>query len=246
DCAELHLRAGGSWHAGYWNLVRKVVDFIAATWRMPDSGVWELPAEAQYVSSKVLDWVALDRGIKIARRLGHSQEVSRWSQARGEVYADVMEKGWSERLGAFRQHYNGEGLDASALLIPVTGFLHAHHPRVLSTVRRIEEALMIDGFVYRFQPGKTPGYEDMPVGEFEGAFLPCTFWLATTYAMQGRVQDASDILAQAERIAGDLGLFAEEVDPRTGSFLGNSPLLFSHMEYVRAIVALANAQEQNR
>ncbi|HEU5368720.1 MAG TPA: glycoside hydrolase family 15 protein [Ktedonobacterales bacterium] len=246
DCAELHLRAGGSWHEGYWNLVRKIVDFIAATWQVPDSGIWELPTEAQYVSSKVLDWVALDRGMKIAQRLGHSQEVSQWPQVRERIHADVMEKGWSERLGAFRQHYDGEGLDASALLIPVTGFLPANHPRVLSTVRRIEEALTIDGFVYRFQPSKTPGYEDVPVGEFEGAFLPCTFWLATTYAMQGRVQDATDVLARVERIAGNLGLFAEEADPRTGSFLGNTPLLFSHMEYVRAIVALAKAQEQSR
>ena len=149
-----------------------------------------------------------------------------------------------ERLEAFRQHYAGEGLDASVLLIPVMGFLPSTHPRVLSTVRRIEEALMIDGFVYRFQPGKTPGYEDIPVGEFEGAFLPCTFWLATTYALQGRIQDADDLLTNAERLAGSLGIFAEEVDARSGHFLGNMPLLFSHMEYVRAIEALAQAQHE--
>jgi GH15 family glucan-1,4-alpha-glucosidase len=241
DCAELHLRAGGAWHKPYWELVRKIVEYITATWQLPDSGIWELPFEAHYVSSKVLDWVVLDRGIKIARRTGHQQEIERWAGVREEIRADVMERGWSERLGAFRQHYDGEGLDASALLIPVTGFLPADHPRVISTVQRVEEALMIDGFVYRFQPGKTPGYGDVPVGEFEGAFLPCTFWLATTYAMQGRVQAAADILAQAEQLAGPLGLFAEEVDPRTGSFLGNTPLLFSQMEYVRAIVALSAA-----
>lgn len=243
DCAELHLLEGGAWHEHYWDLVRKIVEYIAATWQMPDSGIWELPTEAHYVSSKVLDWVALDRGIKIAQRTGHTREIKRWSEALEAVHADVMEHGWCERLGAFRQHYDGEGLDASALLIPVMGFLPSDHPRVIATVKRIEEALMIDGFVYRFQPGKTPGYDDVPVGEFEGAFLPCTFWLATTYAMQGRVQDADDILAQAERVAGDLGLFAEEVDARTGHFLGNTPLLFSHMEYVRAIVALSRAHK---
>lgn len=243
DCAELHQRAGGTWHKPYWELVRKIVEYIVATWQVPDSGIWELPSTAHYVSSKVLDWVALDRGIKIAQRTGHHKEIERWAEAREEIRADVMEKGWSERLRAFRQHYDGDGLDASALLIPVTGFLPADHPRVVSTVQRVEEALTIDGFVYRFQPGKTPGYQDVPVGEFEGAFLPCTFWLATTYALQGRLQDADDILSRAEHVAGDLGLFAEEVDARSGHFLGNSPLLFSHMEYVRAIVTLAKARE---
>lgn len=246
DCAELHLRAGGAWHQGYWELVRKVVDYVAATWGLPDSGIWELPTQAHYVSSKVLAWVALERGIKIARNSGHQDVIERWSGVRQAIHAQVMEQGWSERLGAFRQHYDGEGLDASVLLIPVMGFLPADHPRVVSTVRRIEEALMIDGFVYRFQPGKTPGYEDVPVGEFEGAFLPCTFWLATTYALQRRAQDADDILTRSEQIAGDLGLFAEEVDPRTGGFLGNTPLLFSQMEYVRAIVTLAKACDGTR
>src|SRR5579859_5427164 len=239
DCAELHLREGGSWKESYWELIRKVADYMAANWQRPDSGIWELPAEAHYVSSKVLDWVGLDRAIKIAERTGHQRETDGWQRVMRQMYAEVMERGWSERLGAFRQHYDGEGLDASVLLIPVTGFLPSDHPRVISTVKRIEEALMIDGFVYRFQPGETPGYGDVPVGEFEGAFLPCTFWLATTYAMMGRLDDADEILAQAERVAGDVGLFAEEVDARTGHFLGNTPLLFSQMEYVRSIVTLA-------
>jgi GH15 family glucan-1,4-alpha-glucosidase len=244
DCVALHLRAGGVWHEPYWDLVRRSVDYIAATWQMPDSGIWELPVEAHYVSTKVLDWVALDRGLEIAHRTHHKAEMDSWSRAREEVRTAILQHGWSERLGAFRQHYAGEGLDASVLLMPVMGFLPSTHPCVLSTVRRIEEALMIDGCVYRFQPGKTPGCEDIPVGEFEGAFLPCTFWLATTYAMQGRIRDADDLLKNVERLAGSLGLFAEEVDARSGHFLGNTPLLFSHMEYVRAIVALAQAQRE--
>jgi GH15 family glucan-1,4-alpha-glucosidase len=243
DCAELHLRVGGVWHDAYWDLIRRIADYTVVNWQKPDSGIWELPAEAHYVSSKVLDWVILDRAVKIAQRLGREKAAEAWHPAMKQIRAEVMERGWSERLKAFRQHYDGEGLDASALLIPVTGFLPSDHPRVVSTVKRIEESLVIDGFVYRFQPGETPGYEDVPLGEFEGAFLPCTFWLATTYAMMGRLDDAEAILAQAESIAGDLGLFAEEVDARTRHFLGNTPLLFSQMEYVRAIVALARARK---
>jgi GH15 family glucan-1,4-alpha-glucosidase len=246
DCAELHQAAGGSWNNRYWDkLIKPIADYTMRAWSEPDSGIWELPAQAQYVSSKVMDWVTLDRAVKIGRRTGHDQETAQWEQTLRLIQAEVMERGWSERLGSFRQHYDGEGLDASTLLIPITGFLSADHPRVLSMVRRIEDSLAIDRFVYRFHPDETPGYSGAaPLGEFEGAFLPCTFWLATTYAMQGRVADADALLTQAEQIAGDLLLFAEEVDPRTGSFLGNTPLLFSQMEYVRAIVALSQAQNQ--
>ncbi len=244
DCAELHLSQGGSWKDDYWHLIRRLADYIAASWRQPDSSLWELPTPQHYVSSKVMDWVALDRAVRIARRMGQEKAIGGWQQAMGQIHAEVMELGWSERMGAFRQHYGADNLDAATLLIPITGFLPANHPRVLSTVQRIEDALTIDGFVYRFHPDETAGSESagLPLGEYEGAFLPCTFWLATTYAMQGRVQDAETILSRAERIAGDLGLFSEEVDPRTGTLLGNMPLLFSQMEYVRTILAIAHAR----
>ncbi len=246
DCAELHQALGGAWHATYWHkLIKPCADYTVRTWHQPDSGIWELPTVAHYVSSKVMAWVTLDRAIKIARRTGHASETAPWEEASREIHAEVMERGWSEQLGAFRQHYDGNGLDAATLLIPVMGFLPANHPRVVSMVRRIEESLAIDGCVYRFHPNETPGYSGMPpLGEFEGAFLPCTFWLATTYALQGRVQDAEAVLARVERIAGGLFLLAEELDPRSGSFLGNTPMLFSHMEYVRAVMALAQARKQ--
>ncbi len=153
-----------------------------------------------------------------------------------------MDRGWSERLQAFRQRYDADTLDAAALLIPVMDFLPADHPRVTATVERIVERLTIDGFVHRFVPGETPGHEDLPVGEFEGAFLPCTFWLATTYAKAGRPDEADALLQQAEAVAGELGLFAEEVDARSRIFLSNTPLLFAQMEYVRAVVELARAR----
>jgi len=112
----------------------------------------------------------------------------------------------------------------------------------VATVERIVEQLSINGFVHRFVPRETPGLEDLPVGEFEGAFLPCTFWLATTYAKAGRTDEAEALLQQAEAVAGELGLFAEEVDARSKTFLGNTPLLFAQVEYVRAVVELAKAR----
>ena len=150
-----------------------------------------------------------------------------------------MLQGWSERLKAFRQCYGFENLDAAALLIPILDFLPPDDPRVLSTIDRVAEELSIGEFVFRFNPEETPGVQQLPLGQLEGAFLPCTFWLATAYAKTGRPGRALAILERAEKIAGSLGVFAEAVDPRTLSFAGNTPLLFSHVEYVRAVLALA-------
>ena len=153
-----------------------------------------------------------------------------------------MDRGWSERLQSFRQRYDADTLDAAGLLIPVLEFLPANHPRVLATIERTVQQLTIDGFVYRFDPLETPGLGDLPMGQMEGAFLPCTFWLATAYAKSGRPREARGILERAEKIAGLPGLFSEAVDPRTHGFLGNTPLLFSHVEYVRAKQEIARVE----
>jgi GH15 family glucan-1,4-alpha-glucosidase len=152
-----------------------------------------------------------------------------------------MERGWSERLGAFRQRYDVDSLDAASLLVAVLEFLPGDHPRVLPTVEQIDRCLTINGLVYRFDPLQTPGLDGHPLGQMEGAFFPCTFWLATAYAKAGQPQKASAILQRAEALAGPLGLFAEGIDPRTHGFLGNTPLLFSHAEYIRAKLELRNA-----
>lgn len=247
DCALIYLQHGGEWHDAHWEMVRRAADYTMATWRQPDSGIWELPVQAHYVSSRVMSWVALERAITIAERTGHAQETNAWRAALGVIHADVMEHGWSARLGAFRQRYGSEALDASVLLIPVMGFLPPDHPRVAATAKRIEESLTIDGFVHRFLASETLGSEQtLPLGEFEGAFLPCTFWLATTYAMMGEVEKAEAILARAEGIAGDVGAFAEEVDARSRTFLGNTPLLFSQVEYVRAVLVSGRAHHPVR
>ena len=246
DCALIYLQEGGEWRTEYWEMIRRAADYTAATWTQPDSGIWELPTEQHYVSSKVMSWVALERAVQIAEQAQPSHATDSWRAAMAAIHAEVLARGWSDRLGAFRQRYDADTLDAAALLIPVMDFLPADDPRVLATAERIEATLAIDGFVHRFVAGETPGHEDLPVGEFEGSFFPCTFWLATTYAKAGQPDRAEAILARAEATAGALGLFAEEVDARSGAFLGNYPLLFAQVEYVRTILELAKARPLDR
>ncbi|HEY7331109.1 MAG TPA: glycoside hydrolase family 15 protein [Gemmataceae bacterium] len=242
DCMHAYLEQGGEWRPEFWELTRRVADYIAKHYPDESNSIWELPTKQHYLSGKVLGWTALDRACKIAAKLGQAHKAESWQAARDRLHSEVMEQGWSDHhhLGAFRQRYEGDNLDAAALLIPLVGFLPPHHPRVRSTVEKVVELLSIDGFVHRFDPLETPGIQkqQIPLGEFEGAFLPCTFWLAHVYALMGRKKEAEAILDRAEKIAGPVGLFAEGVDARSGDFLGNHPLLFSQIEYVRAVRAL--------
>ena len=159
-----------------------------------------------------------------------------------------MKQGWSDGLQSFKQHYDGDNLDAAALLIPLVDFLPVDHPRVISTVEQITARLSIDGFVYRFDPMEmTPQIfknNRLPMGQFEGAFLPCTFWLAAAYARLGKIAQAISIVSRVEEIAGPTGLLAEGVDPRDRTFLGNFPLLFSHAEHLRAVREIENANNR--
>ena len=246
DCAFVYLNQGGEWRDAYWNVVQAAAEYTLANWRLPDSGIWELPVEQHYVISKVMSWVALERAVKIGKKIGQVNELDRWTTEMKIIHQEVMEHGWSDTLGAFTQRYDADTLDAAALLIPVMGFLPGDHPRVVATTDRIVETLAIDGLVHRFLPSETPGHPNLPLGEFEGAFLPCTFWLATAYARDGRVNAAEKVLQKVEESVGELGLLAEEIDARNGAFLGNMPLLFSQVEYVRAVMEVAKARPTDR
>lgn len=243
SCMHVYLESGGNWEPEFWDLVSRIADYISKHWKDESNSIWELPTKQHYLSGKVLGWVALDRALKIANKLGKTEKTESWRGVRDELHAEVMQRGWSDHHhhAAFKQRYEGDNLDAAALLIPITGFLPPDHPRVKSTVEKVVELLSIDGFVYRFDPLQTPGVQkqELPLGEFEGSFWPCTFWLATVYARMGRTKEAESILDRAEKIAGPIGLFAEGFDARSGDFLGNHPLLFSQIEYVRAVRALA-------
>jgi GH15 family glucan-1,4-alpha-glucosidase len=243
ECSLTYVEQGCAWTGPYWQMILKVVNYVLENWQEPDNGIWELPHQDHYVSSKVMSWVALDRAVKLAKKTGHQAETDGWQAAADRIHAEVMERGWSEKLQSFRQVYDRDSLDASVLLISVMEFLPGDHPRMLATLDRLAATLSIEGFIYRFNPAETPGHEALPVGEFEGAFLPCTFWLANAYARAGRLEEAEAILAKIEELAGDLGLFPEEIDPRSGSFLGNSPMIFSHAEYLGAVLTLASRKK---
>jgi GH15 family glucan-1,4-alpha-glucosidase len=239
DCAVIYLQQGGRWAPQYWQVIRRIADYTVKHWRKPSNGIWERQQRRHFVSSKVMSWTTLKRALEFADRTGGDGNLRQWRKTMMEIHAEVMERGWSRPLQAFRQHYDADTLDASTLLIPLMEFLPAEDPHVVATVARIETDLMIDGLVYRFRPQELGEGACLPMGRFEGAFLPCCFWLAAVYAMIGRRGDAEAILRRVENMAGETGLFAEEADPSSG-LLGNLPMIFSHAEYARAVLQLAD------
>jgi GH15 family glucan-1,4-alpha-glucosidase len=246
DCTLIYLNLGGKLQPNHWKMIQRIADFIVGHWHEPDSGIWELTTKTQYTVSKVMSWVVLDRALKIADKAGFEADTDGWQKARDAIHEDVMRNAWSEERKSFIQRYGSDALDASVLLIPVMGFLPPDHPKVRQTTDRVAEDLSIDGLIYRFDPMETPVEHPRALGAFEASFLPCTFWLATAYAMAGRVEEADQLLKRAESLAGEMGLFSEEADPRSNELVGNHPLLFSQVEYVRAVLSLDEARSGRR
>lgn len=242
ECALIYLQNGGLWKDAYWQLVRRLANFIADNWQRPSHGIWELSKRRHYVSSKVMAWVSLQRSIKIVEKLGLDFDTEYWQDQMERIHAEVMQRGWSEQQQSFVEYYGGEQLDASSLLMSVLDFLPPDHPRVVSMLEAIEEQLSINGLVYRFDPQRTLGPEQPPMGEFEGAFLPVTFMMATAQAKAGHTAKAEKILKAVECVSGETGLIAEEMDSRNREFLGNTPLIFSLVEYIRAVTELDKAK----
>jgi GH15 family glucan-1,4-alpha-glucosidase len=240
DCAHIYLEQGGAWKPAYWDLVERVARFTAENWQRMDNGIWELDQMRHYVSSKAMSWVVLDRACKIAGMLGVAAPHD-WRNVMDAIHADVMARGWSESRQAFRQHYDSDELDASVLLLANMGFLPADHPRMVATVATIRAELEQDGFVWRFHP-RTLGHADAPLDALEGAFLPCTFWLASVLARLFGTSHAREVLDRVEQRFGTLGLFPEELDPASGAALGNMPLLFSHAEHLKAVMDYAKSR----
>ncbi len=242
DCLLTYLHHGGEWEPRYWDMVERIADFTARHWREPGSSIWELLPERQFLASKIMSAVALDRALAIAAKVGKDGgALSQWKSARDAILAEIMSRGWSERLQAFRQHYDADIVDASALLMPLLNVLPVEHPRVVSTVERLIECLDINGLLHRFIQGEADRADGWTLGDEEGAFLMCSFWLAQTFVQRNELERADAILQRAEHIAGDLGLFAESADARNNTLLGNMPLVFSQVEYARAALALDEA-----
>ena len=220
-----------------WSLQRKLLDWLEEGWRLEDSGIWEVRGPTRHFThSKVMAWVAFDRGSRIVEEFGREGPVDRWRAVRDEIQAEVIERGWSEKRQAFVQYYGSDELDASALMIPLVGFLPADDPRVVSTVDAIRRDLTYDGLVLRYHTDEDGDVDGLPAGE--GVFLACSFWLAEVLALQGKRDEARELFERLLTLRNDVGLLAEEWEPRAGRLVGNFPQAFTHLALVEAALAL--------
>jgi GH15 family glucan-1,4-alpha-glucosidase len=218
---------------------RAVLDHLASIWDRPDEGIWEVRGPPQHFThSKALAWVAFDRAVKLIEHGGGGGSVERWRLLRDAIHADICEKAFDPELGSFVQAYGSKALDASALLLPLVGFLPPEDPRIKGTVTAIERHLVVDGFVLRYDTSR--GVDGLPPGE--GAFLPCSFWLADNLVLQGRVGEADTLFRRLVALTNDVGLLAEEYDPRGKRQLGNFPQAFSHVALVNTAFNLTRSQ----
>jgi GH15 family glucan-1,4-alpha-glucosidase len=217
-----------------WPLVQTQAECATAVWREPDQGIWEARGKPQqYVSSKLMCWVALDRAADLANIRGESALAASWAETAAEIKSDILEHGVDPR-GVLRQHYETDALDASALLAAIFGFLPHDDARLRATVLAIEEELTEQGFVLRYRTGET----DDGLSGKEGSFLICSFWLVSALAIIGETQRARHLMERLLKAASPLGLYAEEFDAATGRHLGNFPQAFSHLALVEAAARL--------
>lgn len=239
DAARVHLQCGGRWSEELFAPVERGADYTASHWRDDDNGIWELSKKRAHLSSRVMSWVALQRTVDIAPR---HERAPAWSDAAAAVREEVIERGWSARRRSFVHAIGDDALDASALLVPIMGLLPPRDPRVRATLETIERDLSIDGWIHRFDPHEVQPPDAIAMGEFEGAFVLCNAWLASAWALAGEPDRGEQVLERIDAAAGDLGLLPEAIDARSGAFRGNFPLLFSHAEYVRAVLEVDEAQ----
>jgi GH15 family glucan-1,4-alpha-glucosidase len=221
-----------------WDLQRALVEFVARSWEQPDDGIWEVRGPRRHFThSKVMAWVALDRGVRTIEEYGVEGPVDRWREVRDQIHEQVCDKGYNEKVGAFTQYYGSDALDASLLMIPLVGFLPASDDRVRSTVEAIERGLTEDGFVLRYRTEDSGGVDGLR-GQ-EGAFLACSFWMADCLHMIGRYDDAHAMLDRLIGLSNDLGLLSEEYDVGAGRLVGNFPQAFSHVSLVNSAFNLS-------
>jgi GH15 family glucan-1,4-alpha-glucosidase len=215
--------------ADAWGMQRVLLDSLESAWTRPDAGLWEVRGPLRHFThSKVMAWVAFDRAVKFVERSALPGPVERWRALRDRICEEVCEHGFSPARNAFVQSYGSDDLDAALLLLPQIGFLPASDPRIVGTIEAVRRELMVDGLVLRYRPQRI---NDGLPGE-EGAFLACSFWLADALALIGRYDEAKAMFERLLELRNDLGLLAEEYDPRAQRFLGNFPQAFSHVALI--------------
>ena len=230
-----------------WLRLRGLIDWLCDNWRQPDEGIWEVRGgRRDFVYSKLMSWVAMDRALRLADKRSFPADRGRWLQVRDEIYEDVMAKGWNRKRGAFVQAYGSDALDASNLLMPLVLFMAPSDPRMLKTIDAIRKplaagGLAADGLVYRYLP--EPALDGLS-GE-EGTFNMCSFWLVEALTRAGhadpaRLEDARLLFEQVLGYANHLGLYAEQTG-KSGEALGNFPQAFTHLALISAAFNLDRA-----
>jgi GH15 family glucan-1,4-alpha-glucosidase len=232
----LSRRAGLKGEEAGWNLEKALVKFVESAWERPDEGIWEVRGPRRHFThSKVMAWLALDQAVKSVETFGLEGPVERWRQVRDAIHAQVCREGYNARLGSFVQYYGSRQLDASLLFIPLVGFLPPSDPRVAGTVEAIRKHLCHDGFVARYDTSSD--VDGLPAGE--GAFLPCTFWLADNLILLGRQDEARELFERLLGLRNDVGLLSEEYDTKAQRLVGNFPQAFSHVGLVNTALNLS-------
>ena len=240
DAVYLHVKSRGQVPESLWPLLERTVHAAIANWRKPDRGIWEVRGEPQdFTSSKVMCWVALDRGARLAQLHGQHERAAEWFEIAEEIRADVLEFGVNAE-GVFTQTYGGETLDASLLLVVLTRFLPPDDPRIRATVLAIADHLTVNGLVLRYRTDTT---DDGLEGE-EGTFTICSFWLVSALVEIGEVSRAKHLCERLLSFASSLHLYAEEIEPGTGRHLGNFPQAFTHLALINAVVHVIRAEEE--
>ncbi|KUZ81472.1 glycoside hydrolase [Burkholderia ubonensis] len=221
-----------------WTLELRLLEHLSTIWREPDEGFWEVRSgRSQFTSSKVMVWAAVESACRSAHAFGQRAPLDAWRRWADEIRADVLAHGYDAQLGRFVERYGGEGLDASLLLIPLTGFLDASDPRVAATVAALEAELLDDGLLRRYRPAR---FVDGCPGD-EGAFVAASFWLAKVRWMQGRRRDARVLFERLVALRNDVGLLAEEYDTRAARMCGNFPFMLAQVALVNVALALSGA-----
>ena len=233
DAIYLYNKYGAPISYDLWRNVRHLLNYVCEHWSEPDTGIWEIRGKPRhFVYSKLMCWVALDRGLRLAAKRSFPADRQRWLKARDEIYIEIMERGWHQGVNSFVQHYESEELDANNLLMPLVFFVSPTDPRMLRTIDRIQEQLAMDSLVHRYNIASERGSVDGLPGR-EGAFSICSFWLVEALTRAGRVDEARLLFEKMLGYANHLGLYAEEVSHR-GEALGNFPQAFTHLGLISA------------
>jgi GH15 family glucan-1,4-alpha-glucosidase len=232
DSVYLHSKAADHIDGRIWSILGRQVEAALKHWREPDAGIWEVRGDAKhFTSSKIMCWVAVDRGAKLAAMIGEDAAASEWELAADEIKADILEHGVDER-GVLTQHYDTTALDASLLLAVLVGFLPPEDPRIQATVNAIADELTEHDLVLRYRTHET---DDGFSGD-EGSFTICSFWLVSALCEIGEYRRAHELCAKLLSFAGPLELYAEEIDPHSGQQLGNFPQAFTHLALINAVL----------